>query len=698
MPKGNVEVKYWVILPGEQAENWAEFRDNNWISIGWGTDDWRKKLDLKKIPDKQKIIKVLKEEYPIEVLFCWNSIPGIDDHKLLSFLKKTQFEKLWNDISYEDYTAEVASRHLKQCNIALDLKEFSDKKDNEYADSILAAVKAMNIGWDDNVKIEKTNVDKTIRVFYGENVFEITLDENDKKKATLTFNKNWHKKLHVKNDNGRRNIYENTDREISSKADSIKRFFDIEPCHKIIVYDKTYHINAMAEVIGEYEFKKEFEYPHIKRVEWLSLFKEPLDIRPVLSKLEKQSFRHTVNDITKKDWETINNHAGLVIEKKPTVEEAMDIKDKDVNAKTNLPNKNLNVILCGPPGTGKTYETINKALEIIHPHLNYCFGKQRRELVDEFNKLLGKKQIQFITFHQSYSYEDFIEGIRPESKPTGIEYPVKDGIFKQMCFEAAYELIGAKNQTADTDIGYEAKKAHVLDKLNSNNLKKETAPPYILIIDEINRGNISKIFGELITLVEEDKRLGAENELTATLPYSKERFGVPSNLYIIGTMNTADRSIALLDIALRRRFTFEEMMPKPELLDGVSIDGINLAELLEKLNNRITSLIDRDHQIGHSYFLNLKRLEPEDAKNNLVSIWYKKIIPLLQEYFYNDWERLSLILNEGFILKEDNPFHGNYSCNYVYKIKPHDQWEDFKHCLESIMAEAQEDNEENSIE
>ncbi len=356
---------------------------------------------------------------------------------------------------------------------------------------------------------------------------------------------------------------------------------------------------------------------------------------------------------------------------------------------------NPNVILYGPPGTGKTYETVNKALEIVNQNPNYCSGKQRRELVEEFNKLLEKKRICFITFHQSYSYEDFIEGIRPESKHNGIvEYPVKDGIFKQMCFGAAYELITDKIKD-DIDIGYEAKKAHVLEKLKSNNFKTDHASLYVLIIDEINRGNISKIFGELITLVEDDKRLGAENELTVTLPYSKERFGVPSNLYIIGTMNTADRSIALLDIALRRRFTFEEMMPKPVLLNGISIDGINLKDLLENLNNRIMALIDRDHQIGHSYFLNLKGLEPEDAKKNLVSIWYKKIMPLLQEYFYNDWERLSLVLNERFILKEDNPFRGNYSCNYVYKIKQHDQWEDFKQSLESIIAEAQEDNEEN---
>ncbi len=166
-------------------------------------------------------------------------------------------------------------------------------------------------------------------------------------------------------------------------------------------------------------------------------------------------------------------------------------------------------------------------------------------------------------------------------------------------------------------------------------------------------------------------------------------------------MNTADRSIALLDIALRRRFTFEEMMPKLELLEKIPpIDGIDLAELLDSLNNRITALIDRDHQIGHSYFLSLKGLEPEEAKKNLVSIWYKKIIPLLQEYFYNDWERLSLVLGNGFIMKKDHPFQGNYSCDYVYEIRKYnyDNWENFKSSIGSLMSEVQIPTEENQEE
>lgn len=163
-----------------------------------------------------------------------------------------------------------------------------------------------------------------------------------------------------------------------------------------------------------------------------------------------------------------------------------------------------------------------------------------------------------------------------------------------------------------------------------------------MIIDEINRGDVSKIFGELITLIEEDKRIGNEHEMMVTLPYSKELeppFGVPNNVYIIGTMNTADRSIALLDTALRRRFDFEEMMPNPELLAGKVVEGINLQTLLEKINQRITAKYDRDHQIGHSYFMGV------EIKEDLERAYKNRILPLLNEYFYNESKTVAEILN-----------------------------------------------------
>ena len=302
-----------------------------------------------------------------------------------------------------------------------------------------------------------------------------------------------------------------------------------------------------------------------------------------------------------------------------------------------------NIILYGPPGTGKTYSTTQRALELI-------LGKDKiknlklDEIKSLFRKYQKKGQIEFVTFHQSYGYEEFVEGLRPvlnEAKANDVHYELQAGVFKRIALRAAADGLTKSEDQSDNAV------QRALDKreLESFSFLTKT-PQYVLIIDEINRGNVSKILGELITLLESDKRIGADNELILKLPYSQARFGVPPNLHILGTMNTADRSIALMDVALRRRFTFEERMPDAYVLraelnlklsDNEPLVTL-IVDLFNALNKRIRFLYDRDHQLGHSYFLNVKDLE------DLRRVFIDRVIPLLQEYFYGDWYKICTVL------------------------------------------------------
>lgn len=322
------------------------------------------------------------------------------------------------------------------------------------------------------------------------------------------------------------------------------------------------------------------------------------------------------------------------IKEKPEIKEKEEIHDeKSGKINSDFP---LNQILFGPPGTCKTYNTVNMALDIVCPIEGSQWEKeQRKDARDKYQKMLDAGQIVFVTFHQSMSYEDFIEGIKPKTKGGKITYAVKNGLFKELCAKA----------------------------------ENDKSQNYVMIIDEINRGNVANIFGELISLIEDDKRLGAREELRAELPYSHTIFSVPKNVYIIGTMNTADRSVEALDSALRRRFTFKEMMPKSELVPEEN----NVRNIFEIINQRIEVLKDREHQIGHSYFMGV---ENED---DLKDVFYDKIIPLLQEYFYGDYEKIQLVLGEGFVKKESESVKfagdksGDFDVSEVYRIVPKDK-------------------------
>lgn len=447
----------------------------------------------------------------------------------------------------------------------------------------------------------------------------------------------------------------------------------------------------------------------------------------------------------------------------------------------------LNQIFYGPPGTGKTYATIDAALEILDPEYVSANSGRREALKTRFDELSTDGQIRFVTFHQSFSYEDFVEGLRAVSddEDKQLQYKVEPGVFKRLCDDARtqgvqsetgirsnpriwkisingsgnsptksycldhgearigwgktgdlrqdleqnlyYQKLGSGDKgtlsyfagemvvgdillcihSADQigavgvvtgDYRYEeraptgvlADYQHVRSvkwlyrdvkqsilPLNDNRqftlktvyamgrfgwadllsyLEKQGVTPqersvttgakrkpHVLIIDEINRGNVSRIFGELITLIEPSKREGAKEALSVELPYSKRAFNVPANVYLIGTMNTADRSLAGLDIALRRRFNFREMPPRPTLLDGLTLQGVSIGQLLRVMNQRIEVLLDRDHCLGHAYFMSLKAGDPLER---LELIFRNQILPLLQEYFFEDWQRIQWVLND----------------------------------------------------
>ena len=448
-----------------------------------------------------------------------------------------------------------------------------------------------------------------------------------------------------------------------------------------------------------------------------------------------------------------------------------------------MPKYPKNLILYGPPGTGKTYNSVNYAVAIVENKTVDEINKEDRKIVlDRFKQYKENGLVEFCTFHQSFGYEEFIEGIKPKMGNSNVEYEIASGIFKSFCTKAEVAAIGK-----DEDFGIRSnpviwkislmgtgenpvrkdclEKNHIRigygDDLNEQeimnttqgilgryvndvqigdvviscytenefdaigvvtgdcqvaseyddyrqvrtvnwlvkNIKEDIRPindgkkmtlsavyrlnsvaladvlsivkkynktesdnrNRVFIIDEINRGNISKIFGELITLIEDSKRIGADEEMRSRLPYSGEKFGVPNNVYLLGTMNTADRSIALIDTALRRRFKFVEMQPEAELLKAI-VEGVNLNEMLAMINRRIEVLYDREHTIGHSFFMGLTN---DSTIENLAEVFECNVIPLLKEYFYDDYERIAAVLG-------DDLNQGDASKNFISRQQGND--------------------------
>lgn len=557
-------------------------------------------------------------------------------------------------------------------------------------------------------------------------------------------------------------------------------------------YDQyDYYLNRLIEKAVELKLIDETKIS-VTDVTWLANFQKVYEASPPLKDADKTSIGHYAGIASLKRFiDYIKFSAGGVTATDDGGDEYMENE------------RELNLILYGPPGTGKTYNTVIKAVEIIDGTAPTDYS----EALKRYRELVEEGRIAFTTFHQSYGYEEFIEGIKPITGKGEVKYEVQSGIFKEFCENAKKRLKSEKSGSgallngldlirpnatvwkisldgaghkggafhdsclkdgyirvgwdSDEDLSlvtepgkdsarrfmdemkigdivlscysknaidaigvitgdYEwhddepdlkrfrkvkwlkiwdgATKFNILADNSGNVLiqttvyklwrisvervkqilsaepqevtetaigDEQTEEAFVFIIDEINRGNVSKIFGELITLIEPSKRLGADEAMKCTLPYSNEKFGVPKNVYILGTMNTADRSLVQLDAALRRRFAFEEMMPNSDLLERTS-DGVDLNKLLAEINLRITCLLDREHQIGHSYFMGVNDV------NRLAYVFKQKILPLLQEYFFDDYESIQRVLSEDFIEERDNPFENGKKIYGIRKDKLND--------------------------
>ena len=380
----------------------------------------------------------------------------------------------------------------------------------------------------------------------------------------------------------------------------------------IVLASDGHHVRGIARVSGAYEYHPGSDFPHRKPVEWLSLDEWDMPVwkglvPSTIRKIKHEKYKDTLSEVERRLLES------KPLPFSPTIK-LQKLTGIPAHIQTILERKKQ-VILYGPPGTGKTYWAMNTARELA-ARLNFNMNFDDLA-VDDKDAVTGTDDkpglVRTCCFHPEYGYENFIEGYAPKEHNGQVAFHLEDGIFKHMCLDAA--------------------------KPENENRK------YYLMIDEINRGDIPRIFGELLMLLEADKR-----GLSLTLPVSKQAFKVPENVFLIGTMNTADRSIALLDTALRRRFGFVELMPETTILEDVVIEGVPLRLWLEALNERIRQNIGQDArnlQIGHAYFM--PGGKTVSTMRDFTRILRDDIVPLLEEYCYEDYGLLTRILGTAFI-------------------------------------------------
>lgn len=571
--------KVWLYAPGENASKWDVCLSQNIMCIGW--DEMGNLLEY---ASKKEMAARLQEIYDKPEASFKN-----DSLALWEFAHEMQAGDI---VIVKKGQNQIIGRGIVEGDYAFD-ESFSDFKN-------VRKMQWTNAGEWENIgkNVQKTLTDITKYPDYVESLEKLFEDKSQKQYWWLvaspkiwSFSKAPVGKIQdytLYNDSGnQRRIFQNFidaregDIVIGYEATPVKQVVAIAEIVKAADGQKIY-FKKTESLLNPIDYSVIKDIPELSGMEFLknkngSFFKLTKDEYNVLADLIRDENPITVNK--RNPPYSGNNFLDDVF-----------IKSEEYTKLRSLLLAKKNIILQGAPGVGKTYSAKRLAYSII--------GEEDRT------------KVEFIQFHQNYSYEDFVMGYKPK-EDGGFE--LRRGVFYNFCRKAQ----------SDPD-------------------KK-----YFFIIDEINRGNISKIFGELITLIESTKRAGMPEAASAILPYSGDEFSVPSNVYILGTMNTADRSIALMDTALRRRFQFVEMMPDSDVLRKIhadKVEDLDVAAMLDKINERIEYLYDREHTIGHAFFTDLK----DDATLvKLQSIFEKSVIPLLQEYFYEDYQKIQLVLGDN---------------------------------------------------